>query len=444
MPEAFKVCPICEASNHPNMAVCATCGTTLPDSPIKTPDAQAHSGADHYTYRYGETDLYENDLRRTGRLYIIGVTAGLVAVFLLGLIMMNIPFIVTKFRDTTSSIIKATTTPTPRPTLDLPTVTLGPPTASPTPTPPPPPTPTITPTPEPCYQEVLPNDGLYAIVGRCGHRHLDVIDLVVQINNLADANSIRQGDIIEVPWPTSTPDPNAVPTDLPEDDQSADVEGEVRVVSVLDDDFDPFFVPTATLPPGIQFHQVQNGEDIITIGYYYNATIRTLSQLNPEIDFSLCDLGATFGGSRCTIVLQPGQYVRVPAPTPTPTLPPTLTGSETTTPTPTATFNAPIAESPDDRMFFLRDTLITLRWIPTGTLGEAQVYRVRVEDITAGKVYVSDTREIAFVIPAEWRGTDEPRHEYIWTVSVINLSAPESPLFTTESHIFVWEGKKTE
>jgi hypothetical protein len=275
-------------------------------------------------------------------------------------------------------------------------------------------------------------------VGRCGHRHADVLDLVAEINNLTDINSIREGDIIEVPWPTNTPDPNAIPTAPPEDSPG------VSQRSAFDEDYDPLFVPTATLPPGIQFHVVQEGEDIVSIGFQHNASIDVLSQLNPEIDFSLCDLGATFGGSRCTIILSPGQYIRVPAPTPTATLPPTLTGSETPTPTVTATFNAPVALSPSNLMFFQRNELITLRWVPSGTLGSEQTYRVRVEDTTANRIYFGDTREVSFIIPEAWRGEDQPRHEYVWTVSVINNNSPESPLFTTEPLTFTWEGRDTE
>ena len=195
---------------------------------------------------------------------------------------------------------------------------------------------------------------------------------------------------------------------------------------------------------GIQFHVVQEGEDIVSIGFQHNASIDILSQLNPEIDFSLCDLGATFGGSRCTIILSPGQFVRVPAPTPIPTLPPTRTGSETLTPTATATFNAPLAQSPSNLMFFQRNELITLRWVPSSALGTEQTYRIRVQDTTANRVYIGDTREVSFIIPEAWRGTDEPRHEYVWTVSVINNNNPDSPLFVTEPFTFTWEGRVTE
>ena len=126
-----------------------------------------------------------------------------------------------------------------------------------------------------------------------------------------------------------------------------------------------------------------------------------LSQLNPEVTFSQCDYGNPAGGPECTVLIYAGQQIRVPAPTPTPTLSPTLSGSETATPTLTATFNAPSALSPADRALFMKNEFITLRWVASGTLSEGQTYRVRVEDMTAGKVYSADTTDLVFHSPRQ-------------------------------------------
>jgi hypothetical protein len=440
LPDTFKICPICEATNHRNTAICLVCGTTLTNINSQDADAQ-HNAASlpQYDYRHGETDLLESDLRGVGKKYMVGIVGLLIILMFCGLSMIFVPDLMENARALAPIGATDEQTSTPRPTLILPTITPAPPTLTPTQTPLPSPTPSATPTPEPCYQEVRTGDFLYSIVGRCGHIHPDVIDLVVEINNLADANSIRQGAILEIPWPTNTPDPNAVePTQA--DDEAPSV-GQSRA---FDDEYDPLFIPTATLPPGIQFHVVESGDNIAAVGYQYNASVEILSQLNPEIDFSRCDLGSTFGGPNCIIFLSEGQYLRVPAPTPTPTLSPTLTGNETLTPTPTATFNAPSALSPDNRMLFYRDELITLRWVPSGTLSTDEIYRVRIEDTTTSRTYIGDTREVSFVVPEEWRGEDEARHEYVWTVSVINVNDPNTSLFTTESLIFVWEGQETK
>jgi hypothetical protein len=362
-----------------------------------------------------------------------------------GLTLMLSPVFLAQINDDDSPSTTGNTK-TPRPTLSLPTVTTGPPTPWPTETVPPTETPLPTATNEPCYQKVLPGDGLYVIVSRCGHLHIDVFDLVIDINDLRDANSIIEGQILEIPWPTDTPTPT---TEQEESDTSSgsmmdDEEAVVVADSAFSDDFDPLFVPSPTMQPGIMFHTVRLGEDMITIGLQYGATAEILSQLNPEIEFSQCDFGQNFGGPRCTVLLGEGQQIRVPAPTATPTLQPTASGSETPTPTATATFNAPNAQSPSNREFFRREELITLRWVPSGTLGEGQTYRVRVEDATGAIVYIGDTLEAFFVIPEEWRGDREVRHEYSWSVAVINVTSPDVPIFITETLIFTWEGREAE
>lgn len=445
MSTSYKVCPICNTPNHHNAALCLTCGTTLAD--VKVRGAIPRKGVEFpdYDYGYGETDLFEAELHHIGRRFTLGIIVLLVAVMLTGLTLMLSPVFLAQINDDGSASITGNTH-TPRPTLSLPTVTTGPPTPWPTDTPPPTDTPLPTATNEPCFQKVLPGDGLYSIVSRCGHLHVDVFDLVIEINDLRDANSIIEGQILEIPWPTNTPMPT---TEQEESDTSSglmmdDEEEVVAADSAFSDDFDPLYVPSPTAQPGIMFHKVQLGEDMITIGLLYGATAEILSQLNPEIEFSQCDFGQAFGGPRCTVILLPDQQMRVPAPTATPTLRPTASGSETPTPTATATFNAPSAQSPGNREFFRREELITLRWVPSGTLGEGQTYRVRVEDTTSEVVYIGDTLETFFVIPEEWRGDEELRHEYSWSVAVINVVAPDVSIFTTETLIFTWEGHEVE
>ena len=139
-----------------------------------------------------------------------------------------------------------------------------------------------------------------------------------------------------------------------------------------------------------------------------------------------------------------GQQIRVPAPTPTPTLSVTPSGSETPTPTATPTFNAPSARSPGDRALFRRQELVTLRWAASASLAEGQVYRVDVEDITTSTSYSMDTTELFLIVPVEWQGRDSRRHEYRWTVSVVDADVPNDPHYTTEPRIFVWEGTAEE
>lgn len=413
-----------------------------------------------YDFHYGETDLYENDLKRIGQRYTIGTVLILLLVFGGGLAFVLTPSLLATANDIAAGLEpQNTNTPTPRPTFDLPTVTPAPPTLTPTDTPPPSPTPTATEPPPPCLQEVSSGDTLYGLASLCGHLSFDIIPVIVEANSLPDANSLQIGQILEIPWPTVTPDPNAAPVEappasgenaVPADDNDASVsantddDGEAQPVSAFDENFDPLFVPTATLQPGVMFYIVQPGDNMLNIAVQYGADIEIMSQLNPEVTFTQCDFGVLSGGPRCSAPVAPGQRLRVPAPTPTPTLPPTLTGSETATPTATATFNAPSAQSPSDRAHFLIDQLVTLRWIPSGTLAPGEVYRIDVTDLTTNTAYSAETFETSFIIPLEWQGTTEPRHEFQWSVSVINQTNPENPSFTTESRTFTWEGRPEE
>ncbi len=440
MAEPFKICPICETPNHRNATVCTTCGTSLVNIATVAIGAEPPTPDLGYDYRYGETDLFEGSLGRKTQLYVLGIVFALIVLTVSALLFTVRPSIFSPSQLPANTTIEAVFSNTPRPTINLATVTSGPPTTTPSPTPSLTPTPTITPTPEPCLQRVSAEDTLIGIVSRCGHRDIDVIDVVLEINGLEDAGRIQIGQIIEVPWPTPTVDPNAIPSETPEG--SASEPDQTTDINIINLDFDPFApTATATLQPGVTWHEVRLGENIISVAVQYGATIEILSQLNPEVPFQQCDFGEPTGGSSCTVFLREGQLLRVPAPTPTPTLPPTATGSETPTPTPTPTFNAPSALSPDNREVFDRVEFITLRWIGTGTLETGQTYRLQVENLTTGNIYTADTQELFFVIPPEWQGQDGRRHEYAWTVSVIDINNPDNPYFTTESRIFAWQAQ---
>lgn len=447
---SHKICPICSTPAHRSAVVCSACGASLRG--VKTiennaDESQALPGYDHH---YGETDLSESSLNWKTGTYLLGgiLTLAILgcvgAVFVLGIRFfdsMSAPMRMTEtaLAPQVDNVVFATSTP--RPTLFLPTVTPAPPTRTPTATVGP------TDTPGPCMQEVRPNDSLIVIVQRCGHRDLAVIDLVLQMNKLERPEYIQVGQILEIPWPTSAPDPNqqTQPTAETESDASGeDTAGNTAMRAAVAVDLSaPRVQPTATLQPGVQWHQVVFGEDIISIAERYGANIKIMSELNPQVTFSQCDFGKFGGGPQCVVQIYEGQLLRVPAPTPIPTLSPTPSGSETPTPTATATFNAPSALSPDNRMLFRRAEFVTLRWVASGSLAPGQTYRVRVEDLTTGVVYNGDTTDLFFIVPQEWQGRDSRRHEYAWSVSVIDINNPNQPSFTTETRTFTWEAQSS-
>lgn len=440
-----KICPICATSAHERATTCSNCGASL--SHVEAVDrlpGTREPAPISYDFHHGETDFAEGTLRWKGGTYFLAGTLILIVLACSGITFYSAARLMAFLDSPSNSAGGAATLPstanpaqlvtnTPRPTLFLATVTAdAPPTRTITPSPAP------TETPGPCFQEVRPGDSLIALVSRCGHRDLDVIALVLELNDLDSPEVIQAGQTLEIPWPTATPDPNQEATATPQEEANSspliayvpNSEGEVV-----------FVAPTPTLQPGVTWHRIARGENIISIAYQYGADLKILSELNPEVTFSQCDFGQFSGGPSCVVNIFEGQQLRVPAPTPTPTLSPTPSGSETPTPSPTPTFNAPSARSPGDRTLFRRSELVTLRWVASGTLGEGQVYRINVEDLTANKSYSMDTTELFLIVPETWQGSDSRRHEYTWTVSVIDLSNPDNPYFSTEPRIFVWEAK---
>ena len=284
-----------------------------------------------------------------------------------------------------------------------PSVTPGPPTATATASPAPTAPPTETPTPAPCARRVAPGDSLISIILGCGYSNLDIMPTVMQLNGITDRDLLQVGQEVVVPLPSPTRDPLAPadPTPADEIDSAALLEPQSVGISLLA--FDPFApTETPTLLPGLMWHVVQPDENMIAIALAYKTDAKALSDLNPEINFQLCEFGERFGGPECTVHLAQGQLMRVPAPTPTITPAPTASGSETPTPLPTPTFNAPIAQSPPDGAFIAPHEQVTLRWVATGRLGADDVYRINLENVETGRRYTADTRELFFIIPDEW------------------------------------------
>ena len=435
MSEAYKLCPICDAQNHRNAILCGACGATIADVSPQERAEENERPAFAYDYRLGETDLAEESLGRRGRLFsfllvllVIG-GVGAAAVATLG------PRL---FPTETGRQPPAATREVVR--VFGPSVTPGPPsptyTSSPAPTLPP----TESPTPAPCVQQVAAGDSLIAIVSRCGHRNLDILPTIMASNGIVDETRIQIGQQIIVPRPTPTHNSAATPVlDLATPAAGDEAEATDGLALLAFDPFAPTLTPT--LLPGLMWHVVQAGESMIVIALQYETDAKTLSDLNPEIDFALCDFGQTYGGPDCTVQLQQRQHVRVPAPTPTVTPVPTASGSETPLPSPTATFNAPVAQSPADNAFFSPFEQVTLRWIGTGRLTDDHIYRVSLLNSDTLEQYEADTREMFFIIPANWQSTQSGSQNYVWRISVVNAATGEAT-YATEERRFVWQAPR--
>lgn len=430
MKDSHKTCPICAALNHRHATLCVTCGTTLAQVAPSERASQRAPRSDLYDYRYGETDLAEASLMGKGRFMsvilvalLLIVAGGLAAALHLS----------NRMREAPASVALI---PTLSPTRVMaPSITPGTPTATFTISPVPSPEPSETPTPAPCIRKVAEGDSLIAIILRCGHSKLDILPTVMAINGIADETRIQIGQEISVPLPSPTDDPAATPA--PKDSAAAKTAGD-ELTRLAFDPFAPTLTPT--LLPGLMWYVVQPDDDMIYVATIHEINMKTLSDLNPEIAFSLCDFSEVYGGPECTIQLYVNQKIRVPAPTPTATSIPTTTGRETPTPSPTATFNAPLAQSPADEAFFSPNEQVTLRWVGTGALSAGEFYRITLTNVDTGAQFTADTQELFFIIPSTWQSPTEGSHRYSWRISVAGANADASS-YATDARIFIWQGR---
>lgn len=487
MSERVQECPICGARQPLASRVCSICGAVLPGERtplVMMPPVEARKPDKRDRPRYdptvGDDDLFAGDL--SGRMWRLLLVGGIVLALVLGV---GIGIVIGRMEDEGSGLAGAgptaqmdddampgdpaqgvptldmgqaagtpfatmpptgtpreafvTSSPAIDPFLDMPTVT------------PLPPSPTSTPTPGPCYQTAKPGDTVLGLALVCGHRDMDVIPLILEINGMESANALQEGQTLEIPWPTPTGGP---PTTQPSPDPNAGAGGAgMGAANTPEVQVNEFGMPDAlvyyqniepTLRPGLAWHQIQAGETIVGIAYQYETNVETLSQINPEISFLQCDYGMTYGGQNCAVMLYEGQRLRVPVAIPTVTPTATPDGTFTPTPTPTATFNAPYPLTPDDGARFMADQMVTLRWGGTGTLGPDERYVVRVEDMEEGTLHTALVMEASYTLPGGWQPDDGERHTFNWTVAVgvvndQNVIVAEQ--FQTAPRFFIWDSR---
>ena len=204
MTDTHKICPICDARNHRNAVLCATCGTTIVQVASIDDADDSEARAASYDFRFGETDLAEASVAGAGRALnalLIAILLTVSGVLAIALHVRN------QMADDAAS---APQMPTASPTrMMAPSITPGTPTATFTISPVPSPTPSETPTPAPCARTVAEGDSLGAIILRCGHGSLAILPTVMALNDIADETRIQIGQVIAVPLPSPTADPDS-------------------------------------------------------------------------------------------------------------------------------------------------------------------------------------------------------------------------------------------
>ncbi|MCY3718941.1 MAG: LysM peptidoglycan-binding domain-containing protein, partial [Anaerolineaceae bacterium] len=415
----------CNTNNDASQTDCANCGADL------TRVMPWQEGVGNYGPESNDlADLAESRLRwRSGTcltLIALAMAATLCAGVLLQLAIWLLAGSSVAVAPTAAFQMPPTSVPTdtPVPTLYLPTVTS---------TPVPPPTETATPTRAPCLQEVRSGDSLIAVVTRCGHRDLDVLERVLEENDLTSAELLQAGQQLVIPWPTETPGA-IVAASAPGQGGIAGNAGDESPVSAARPFSGVSGRPEPTLQPGVMWHQVRSGETIVGIAFRFGTDLKVLSELNPEVTFSQCDFGQASGGPSCVVTIYDGQQLRVPAPTPTPTQSPTPSGLPGATPT--TTVNVPVAFSPPDNRNFNGDELVTLRWVAPGSLSPGETWRVVVDSLSSGWTYTETTTSLNLILPAAWKETQPGWHGYRWRVQLLRS---DGEVLESDARQFLWE-----
>lgn len=469
-------CTICGSLQPLSADTCAICGATLPGEPTTTvtpvnmPTAPVGMRRP-YDSANGDDDLYAGDLmRRVWRVAVVGIVIVTLAIGI------GIGVLVTRvLGDDEGSPAVVATNPTPTGTnrAGVEGGATAPPTATPrggfvaTETPgvtarptmamatitPAPPTETPSPTPGPCMVTARSGDTVLGLAYQCGHQDMAVVDLILEINGMGSATELREGQTLEIPWPSPTPGGEA--TQPPEDGSTGDMEASQSdsAGGAEEVTYNEFGTPDSaaqyadvepTLRPGQAWHTVSTGETILSIAYQYETSIETLSQINPEVPFLQCDYSSPTGGENCSVMLYEGQRIRVPVPLPTETPPPTPAGTLTPTPQPSPTVNMPYLISPEDGTHFFADEQVTLRWGGTGVLGENDRYVVHVRDLETGQNYMALVRETSYVLPGGWQPDDLRKHRFEWAIGVGTVNSQNELLeerSLTDLLEFSWDSR---
>lgn len=216
-----------------------------------------------------------------------------------------------------------------------------------------------TPTEGPYIHTVGSGQTLYEIVDIYNYNDFSVIPLVVTLNNLGNADNLREGQQLIIPRQTARPTAVGFEMTLTAEATRGIVRSGIGGG------------PTGG-------YIVQEGDSPIDIALMHGTTLEILSELNPELGWTDCDFSNPSGGPSCRVaILDIGSSVRVPLPTVTPTLSPTPSGNET--PTPTPTYAPPLMSSPPDGAI-VRGAIM-LEWVSAGILRPNEYYLVELVEL---------------------------------------------------------------
>jgi LysM repeat protein len=366
-----QICPTCGTRLSENAARCLVCGTEL--------TAKAASKAK--PEGIGASRMPEITLSLPMAL------GALTAVLLIGalvvyLILSSGATGATISQPTEAGTVTATTTITPTPTETMP------------------------PTDIPSETPLPPFDYTVRAGDTCGGIAASFsvsVQSIVVANNLPANCIIAEGNVLKIPYPTSTPKPP--PTAVPNEATQTAVACEKVQYTVQANDTLGIIAANYNVP-----------QDAIK---FYNGLSSDNVFIGTTIIIPLCERFAT------------------PGPTPTATQPP---------PYPAPNLLLPA----DGQGFTLANDVVTLQWASIGTLRENEAYQVTVEDVTSGQGrritdYVTDTK---YIVPTSFRPEDDMAHVIRWWVTTVRQNGVDEqgePIYesagaTSEERVFSWTG----
>ena len=233
------------------------------------------------------------------------------------------------------------------------------------------------------------------------------VQSIVISNNLPTSCIISEGQVLKIPYPTSTPAPP--PTEVPNEATRTALACEKVQYTVQENDTLGLIAANYNVP-----------QDAIK---FYNGLSSDNVFIGSTIIIPLCERFAT------------------PGPTPTATPPP---------PYPAANLLLP----GDGAAFTLANDVVTLQWAGIGILGNNEAYQVTIEDVTEGQGrrltdYVTDTK---YIVPTSFRPNDNLAHVIRWWVTTVRQNGVDDqgePVYESagaisEKRVFSWTGVTVE
>ncbi len=366
-----QICPTCGTRLSENATRCLVCGTELKAK------AAAKTKAD--------TSLQASRMPEI-RLSLPVALAALVAILALGALLV---YFVLSSGATGTSLV----TPT----------AVGTATATATITPTPTEQPTLTPipsqTPLPPFEYTVRSGETCGVIAATFK--ISVQSIITE-NQLSSQCFVSEGQVLKIPYPTSTPAPP--PTDVPNEATQTAQACEKVVYTVQANDTLSSIAANYNVP-----------QDAIK---FYNGLASDNVLLGTTLVIPLCERFAT------------------PGPTPTPTLPPPYLAPNLLLPA-------------DGAAFTLANDVVTLQWASVGALRDNERYQVVMEDVTTGELrlteYVSDTK---YIVPTSFRPADNLAHIIRWWVTTVRQTGVDEqgqPMWTSAGAVsdkrnFSWVG----